>query len=283
MSEVRWQQVPEMRRPILLAAFEGWFDAGTSATTAVEWLRERFDAEPVAAIDAEVFFDFTQQRPEVRLEEGERYIVWPETEIHAARVSSAEHDLVLVSGVEPHLRWRSFSDDVVEITQRFACPLVVTLGAMVGGVPHTRPPAVTGSTTSTDLGTRLGLGRPTYEGPTGIVGTLHNAFDRVGIPAVSLRVGVPHYVAGPPNPKGARALLHRLEQVTGIATGWPELDRAVEEWEERVTAAVAGDAEVVDYVRQLEEEVDRRAVEDLPSGDDLAAEFQRFLREQEGD
>ena len=283
MSDVRWGQIPEVRKPILLAAFEGWFDAGTSATTAVEWLRDRYEAEPVAAIDAEEFYDFTQQRPEVRLEDGDRVIVWPETAVHAAAVAGSDNDLALMAGVEPHLRWRTFTEDVIEVAQRLDCPLVVTLGAMVGGVPHTRPSTVTGSTTSTELGSRLGLGRPTYEGPTGIVGTLHDGLDRVGIPAVSLRVGVPHYVAGPPNPKGTRALLQRFEQVTGIRTGWPDLDRAVAEWEERVSAAVSSDDEVVDYVHQLEEEVDRRATEELPSGDDLAAEFQRFLREQDED
>lgn len=282
MSEVEWDETPDLRRPILVAAFEGWFDAGNAATGAVELLQGRYDAPEVARIPAEEYFDFTQRRPEVRLDDaGDRVILWPDTEVHAVWVEDGEHDLLLVGGVEPHLRWHAFCSNVLEIASRCDCAFVVTLGAMVAGVPHTRPASVVGSSSNPDLATRLGLDEPSYQGPTGIVGTLHDRLHRAGIPAVSLRVGIPHYVAGPPNPKGTRALLQRFEQVTGIPSGWADLDATVIDWEQRVTAAVAGDDDVAEYVKQLEEEVDRRATEELPSGDDLAAEFQRFLREQD--
>ena len=284
MSDVEWEEVPGLRRPILVAAFEGWFDAGESATAAVEWLQTRYDAPLVASIPAEEYFDFTQRRPEVRLDDdGDRMILWPDNDVHAANVDGHDHDLLLLGGVEPHLRWNAFCDSVLEVVHDCHCALVVTLGAMVAGVPHTRPATVTGSTTNRELAGRLGLGQPTYQGPTGIVGTLHQRLHVADVPTVSLRVGIPHYVAGPPNPKGTMALLQHLEHVTGFRTGWADLEPAVSEWEQRVNAAVADDDDVLEYVRQLEDEVDRRIERDLPSGDDLAAEFERFLRDHGND
>lgn len=178
------------------------------------------------------------------------------------------------------MRWRTFCDSVVEIARDTGCEMVVTLGAMVAGIPHSRPSEVKGSAANADLAHRLGLDRPSYQGPTGIIGTLHDALDRAELPVISLRVGVPHYVAGPPNPKGTRALLAEFEKVTGVPTGFRDLDHSVLEWEQRVSDAVEQDSEIIGYVRQLEEEADRSVPGDLPSGDDLAAEFQKFLRDQ---
>lgn len=280
MSEVIWEESPSLNRPIMVAAFEGWFDAGECATGAIAWLKRHHDARRVARIDAEEFFDFQETRPNVELDDaGERVIRWPENDCFVVE-SVGEHDLVLLSGIEPRMRWRAFCDSVVELARDTHCEMVVTLGALVAGIPHTRPSAVTGSAASADLARRLGLDRPTYQGPTGIVGALHDALDTADVPVISLRVGVPHYVAGPPNPKGTRALLQRFEQVTGTGTGYTELDSSVVEWEQRVSEAVSEDPEVVNYVRQLEEEADRAAEQDLPSGDDLAEQFQQFLREQ---
>ena len=172
------------------------------------------------------------------------------------------------------------SDSGVEIARGAGCEMLGRLGARGAGVPPSRPSAVKGSAENADLAYRLGLGRPRYQGPTGIIGTLHDALDNAELPVISLRVGVPHYVAGPPNPKGTRALLAEFEKVTGVPTGYRDLDHSVLEWEQRVSDAVEQDSEIIGYVRQLEEEVDRALPTDLPSGDDLAAEFQKFLRDQ---
>ena len=185
--------------------------------------------------------------------------------------------------MEPHLRWRTFVDVVVEIVRHYDVKLVVTLGAMVAEIPHTRPPTITGSTTDAELGSVLRLDQPSYQGPTGVVGALHERFERLGMPAVSLRASVPHYVSGAPNPKASRALLERFERVTGLPTGWAELDAEAREWEARVDEAMAEEDDIVHYVRRLEQRYDERASQSLPSPDDLAAEFERFLRQQDDD
>ncbi|MCS5687346.1 MAG: PAC2 family protein [Acidimicrobiales bacterium] len=280
MTEVTWGEAPSLQNPLLVVAFEGWFDAGECATGAIQWIVDQYDARQVAQIDPEEFFDFQENRPLVEIADtGERRIKWPSLDAHVIE-NDFPHDLVLLSGMEPRMRWRTFCDSVVEIARDTGCEMVVTLGAMVAGVPHSRPSAVKGSAANADLALRLGLDRPSYQGPTGIIGTLHDALDSAELPVISLRVGVPHYVAGPPNPKGTRALLAEFEKVTGVPTGYRDLDHSVLEWEQRVSDAVEQDSEIVGYVRQLEEEVDRAVPTDLPSGDDLAAEFQKFLRDQ---
>ncbi|MBM46603.1 MAG: carboxylate--amine ligase [Acidimicrobiaceae bacterium] len=280
MSEVIWDESPSLQSPLLVVAFEGWFDAGECATGAIQWIVDHYDARRVARIDPEEFFDFQENRPHVEIaDDGERRIKWPSLDAHVIE-NDFPHDLVLLSGLEPRMRWRTFCDSVVEIAQDTRCEMVVTLGAMVAGIPHSRPSAVKGSAASAELALRLGLDRPSYQGPTGIIGTLHDALDRADLPVISLRVGVPHYVAGPPNPKGTRALLAEFEKVTGVPTGYTDLDASVLEWEQRVSDAVEQDSEIIGYVRQLEEEADRSDETDLPSGDDLAAEFQKFLREE---
>ena len=283
MTEVVWDEAPSLQSPLLVVAFEGWFDAGECATGAIQWIIDHYEARRVARIDPEEFFDFQENRPLVEIgEDGERRIRWPSIDAHVIENDLA-HDLVMLSGLEPRMRWRTFCESVVEIARDTKCEMVVTLGAMVAGIPHSRPSAVQGSAASAELARRLGLDRPSYQGPTGIIGTLHDALDNADLPVISLRVGVPHYVAGPPNPKGTRALLAEFEKVTGVRTEYADLDASVLEWEQRVSDAVEQDPEIIGYVRQLEEEADRAEATDLPSGDDLAAEFQKFLREERDD
>ena len=277
---VVWDGAPKLHNPLLLVAFEGWFDAGECATGALTWIRDRSEARMVCHIDPEEFFDFQESRPHIEItSDGERRIRWPEIECHVVP-AAPPHDLVLLSGIEPRMRWRAFCEGVAEIARELNCQMVVTLGAMVAGVAHSRASSVKGSAANGELAARLGLDRPTYQGPTGIIGTLHDVLDRSALPVVSLRVGVPHYVSGPPNPKGTRALLAHFETVTGVKTGYRELDASVQTWEQRVNEAVARDPEIVAYIKQLEAEADRTAEENLPSGDDLALEFQKFLAEQ---
>ena len=281
MTELIWDAEPITERPLVVLAFRGLFDAASAATNAVNWVRERAPSSLVAHIDPELLFDFTQQRPSVRvLRDGRREIVWPENEFHVLRFDD-RRDLVVCSGTEPHLRWRSFSEHILAIAQRCGAEMVVTVGAMVGVVAHSRPLPVTGSATNPALAERLGLGSPSYEGPTGVIGTLHDLLDRAGMPVISLRVAVPHYVPSPPNPKATHALLRRLEEVTRLDLGARALEPSATDWEHQVSAAAADDPQVITYVRRLEEQYD--AEEPLPSGDDLAAELEAFLREQRGD
>jgi hypothetical protein len=297
-DELVWTATPRLRRPLVVLAFRGLFDAGNAATAAVEWLARR-DGTLIARIDPERFFDFQQQRPLVQLDdEGRREIVWPYNDFVAVRHDTLARerggaadapadrtdtvrDLVVCAGYEPHLRWRTFASLVVEVVRRCDAEMVVTLGAMVGLVPHTRPLPVTGSAADPELARRLGLGNPSYEGPTGVVGTLHEQLDAARIPVVSLRVAVPHYVPAPPNPKATAALLQRFEQVTGIPTAHQQLDDEGREWQEQVTVVAADDPQVVGYVRRLEEQYDDE--EPLPTGEDLAAELEAYLREHRGD
>lgn len=280
---VVWRDFSSLSRPILIVAFEGWFDVAEAATGAVRWLSRHYEADDVAGIDPEPYFDFTARRPEVKLVDGERIIEWPANDCSVARLPEHGHDLVLLAGIEPHLRWQSFTQDLIEVVRTTGSELVITLGAMADAVPHSRPPLVKGSSTTAALASRLGLDRPSYQGPTGLIGVLHDRLDRCDIPVISLRVAVPHYVATSPNPKATLALLRHLEHVTGVPTAHAGLLRVAEAWEKQVDAAVSADDEVSAYVRRLEEQADRRLDQQLTSGEDLAAEFERFLREQRPD
>ena len=262
----------------MAAAFRGWFDAGSAATGALEWLSERGRAVRLARIDPEELFNFNEQRPQARMVDGRRRIVWPDVAVEALPSPGAGRDLVMVAGAEPNLRWGAFADAMAEAAEATGAALMVTLGAQMAEVPHTRPFAVTGSSSDPELAAALGLGRPSYQGPTGVVGALQDRFARAGVPAASLRVSVPHYVSGAPNPKGSRALLERLERITGLNTGWAELDEPARQWEEQVDQAMAGDDDVEKYVRRLEMRADERAARQVPSPDDLAAELERYLR-----
>ena len=285
MNELIWNHdsLDALNRPVLVVAFKGLFDASGSATSALEWLMEKSASENLGEIDSETFFDFTQERPSISFDKnGERALTWPKNKIVAMKTNENERDLLAISGIEPHLRWRTFSELLIEIVKKSNAESVLTLGSMVGMTPHSRPLTVTGSSTNPELAERLHLEKPSYQGPTGIVGVLHDALDRSRIPVISLRVSVPHYVQDSPNPKATRALLRRFEQVTGVTTEYEELDGPAADWQKQVDAAVASDDEITAYVTRLETAID----EDenlLPSGDDLAAEFEAFLREQDPD
>ena len=275
-----YDSLDSLTRPVLVVAFKGLFDASGSATSALEWLMEKSESENIGEIDSETFFDFTQERPLISFDKnGERTLTWPKNKIVTIKTNGNERDLLAISGIEPHLRWRTFSKLLIEIVNKSNAESVLTLGSMVGMTPHSRPLTVTGSSTNPELAERLHLEKPSYQGPTGIVGVLHDALDRSKIPVISLRVSVPHYVPDSPNPKATRALLRRFEQVTGVTTEYEELDGPAADWQKQVDAAVASDDEITAYVTRLETAID----EDenlLPSRDDLAAEFEAFLREQ---
>jgi predicted ATP-grasp superfamily ATP-dependent carboligase len=286
MDPINWTDKPELRDPVLVAAFKGWNDAGESATAAVGFLVESFDASEIARIDPEEFFDFTAVRPTVRLTEGRsRAIDWPTTVISVARVPGAERDLVFLQGVEPSLRWRTFTDAIAAAARELGVQLVLTLGALLADVPHSRPVAVSGLATDERLIEQLGLERTSYEGPTGIVGVLHDACQRASLPSASLWAAVPHYVAAAPNPKAALALVRRFEGIAGVAVDGSALEEATEDYDRQVNAAVASDPDVKAFVEKLEETMDEAdesppRPEDIPSADAIARDFQRFLRQR---
>ena len=277
-----WDAVGPLRDPVLVVALRGWFDVAGVATGALEWSVQDRDVVVVGSIDPDPFFDFTQERPETYLDEdGDRHIRWPENDFVVARFPEGSRDLVLMSGVEPHLQWTTFADCIVECARKLKCEVVVTVGATADGVPHTRSPHVVGSSTNTALARRLGLSRPQYQGPTGVVGVIHERLEREGITAVSLRVGVPHYLANAQHPKSSAALLRHLEHVLGVPTAHGDMYEEIQRWEELHDAAVEGDDQTLSYLTILEDEYDRRTEETVVSGESLAAEFEKFLREQQ--
>jgi len=283
---LEWQNRPRLREPIIVSAFKGWNDAGEAASAAVEFLCEAFDAEPLARIDPEEFYDFTSVRPNVRLVEGRsRAIDWPENRFDAARVRAADRDLIMLRGIEPSLRWKAYCADVLEVAQTTGAKMIVTLGALLADVPHSRPVGITGLASADGLVERLGFERTNYEGPTGIVGVLHATCADAGMESVSLWAPVPHYVAATPNPKAALALVRGFEGIAGIAVDASQLEAASEDYDRQVTAAVASDPDVKAFVERLEEMADEMSEEEgppeqLPSGDVIAREFQRFLRQR---
>jgi proteasome assembly chaperone (PAC2) family protein len=284
VTPLTWSTDRTLDRPVLVVALSGLFDAGSAATSAVQHLGRDLPTETIAMIDPEDFYDFQQSRPIVRIgDSGIRDVVWPELHIVATRPGSGQRDLVLLAGVEPHLRWRTFAEVLLEVVQRAGVELVVTMGANPAQVPHTRPPVVFGSSTTAALVIRLGLSRPQYQGPTGVLGVVQAVLDRTGPPAIALRVGVPHYALGDSAPKATVALLRHLEHVTGVPTHHTALSNESLQWEAMVTAAVEADDDVRAYVRQLEALHDRETEQQIASGDGLADEVERFLREQRGE
>ena len=280
MDHVRWDERPRLRRPVLVAAFEGWNDAAESATTAVRYLRDRWGGRPFASIDPEEFYDFSSTRPQVRLTDGfTREIVWPANELSAASLAHHDHDVVMLVGSEPQLRWRTFCAEVVDVAVELRVELIVILGALLADVAHTRPVKVSGSAASPELVTRLGLQRSRYEGPTGIVGVLHDALAKAKVPSASLWAAVPHYVAATPSPKAALALVERAASLIEVPVVTADLAQLAADYERQVSEVVAADEDVSAYVSRLEESSDSEGLE-LTSGEELAAELQRFLREQ---
>jgi proteasome assembly chaperone (PAC2) family protein len=284
-EELRIDRRPELTRPVLIAAFRGWNDGAQAATLAAGFLAKTWGAERFAELDPEDFFDFQATRPHVSLEEGlTRRIDWPETAFYHARPDGLDRDVVLLLGIEPNLRWRTFGDLVVGLAQDLDVELMITLGALLADVPHTRPAPVTGSATDEELVQRLGLSASRYEGPTGIVGVLHDVCRQRGIASASLWAAVPHYVSLTPSPRGALALCERLGTLIGATVDGDELEEAARSYEEQVSEAVASDEETAAYVEELERRADQlEEATELPSGDALAAELTRFLREREQD
>jgi proteasome assembly chaperone (PAC2) family protein len=276
---------PALRAPILVAAFAGWNDAAGAATTALEAAAANLDSQVVARVEPEEFFDFQMNRPSIRLTEGQaRHVDWPQNTLVAVRAPTAERDLVLLSGTEPNLRWRTFSGAILDACQELGVEMMVTLGALIADVAHSRPVPITGLASDPELVERLGLSRSNYEGPTGIVGVLHDQCRQREIASASLWAAVPHYVAAVPNPKAALALLRRLEDLTGIAVEASELEDAVDRFDRQVDRAVESNPEIRELVQRLEAEQEETFGDggDVPSGDSIAQEFQRFLR-QRGD
>jgi proteasome assembly chaperone (PAC2) family protein len=285
-GELRLVGRPALTRPVLIAAFKGWNDGGQAATLAAAYLARQWQAERFADIDPEGFVDFQAVRPTVTLDEGmTRHIEWPENAFFHAPIPDAGRDAVILLGVEPNYRWRAFSDLVSNLADELGVDLVVTLGALLADVPHTRAAPVTGAATDPRLVEELGLQLSRYEGPTGIVGVLHDACRRHDIRSVSLWSAVPHYVSLVPSPRAAKALCERLGSLLGVPIDISELAEAEAAYAAQVSEAVASDAETTAYVEELERRADTIELftdeGELPSGDALAAELTRFLRERE--
>jgi predicted ATP-grasp superfamily ATP-dependent carboligase len=284
MQPLIWDRRPDgLRAPAMVCAFQGWNDAGDAASSAVSFLASALKARRFARIDSEEFYDFQANRPCVRFADGgKREIVWPSVEVFEAPAPRAPRDLVLVQGVEPSMRWRSFSANLIDLAEALGVQVVVSLGALLGDVPHTRPVAITGHASDPALVERLGMQASTYEGPTGIVGILHSACTEAGMPSASLWAGVPHYVAAAANPKAALALIRRVEGLIGVSVDVSELESAAADYERQVDRAVQSDPDILSFVEGLEQraESEERSPEEVPSGDILAREFQRFLRQR---
>lgn len=281
-NELRMVERPTLERPILIACFRGWNDGGQAASLAGAYLARQWEAARFADIEPEEFFDFQATRPQVSLVEGvTRQIDWPDNAFFHARIPGTDRDAVLLLGVEPNLRWRLFTNLVVGLAKDLGVELVVTLGALLADVPHTRPSPVTGSASDPELVERLGLQLSRYEGPTGIVGVLHDACRRAELPSVSLWSAVPHYVSLAPSPKAALALCERLAQLIDVPIETGELEVAAENYQHQVSEAVATDEETAAYVEELEQRADELDEESIPSGESLAAELTKYLRERE--
>jgi proteasome assembly chaperone (PAC2) family protein len=269
-------------------AFTGWNDAGTAATFATKFLLQRLAARKFADIDPETFYNFVELRPTVRMRNGERIIGWPKNEFSYAKDPGLVQDIVLGLGVEPHLRWRSYMDAIMHVVKECNVELVVTLGALLADVAYSRPVRITGTASEPALARRLNLGISKYEGPTGIVGVLHDTCRQQGLPAISIWANVPHYIAATPNVKAALAIVRRVLTLLDYSTDLTDLERASVEFDKRVSDVLASDPNVADYVRRLEERDDAEdtapgqddEISALPSGEDLARELEQFLREQ---
>ena len=286
-SHVRWSEPkPELDRPTLIAAFEGWNDAGDAATTAASHLADRWGCEPVAEIDPEPFFDFTASRPIVRLDGSKaRQISWPANEVRVARLTDPGVDAVVLIGTEPQLRWRTFSEQLIALAASLGVKRVVTLGALLAEVPHSRDVEVYGSAEDTELRAELDLTPSGYEGPTGIVGVLSSAFMTAGYPTASFWSAVPSYMPAAPSPKAALALVKRVCTVMRAPVSISDLEQRAEAYEREVTRIVAEDDETAEYVGRLEKAWDASREESRPKAplhddpDRLVAEVEQFLRD----
>lgn len=271
-----------LRSPVMLIALTGLFDVAGAATTALDRFAPADAAVTVGEIDPDPFYDFTQERPHVEFDDGDlRVIRWPENSVELVR-GAGGRDLVVLVGVEPHLMWSTYSACIRHVVDRLGCEAVVTVGSAAEAVPHTRTPLVTGSTTDAELARRLGIGQPTYQGVTGVVGVIQSDLGSAGIPSISLRVGVPHYLMNAEHPQAVAALQTHLAHVLNmpVPTDSGELADDIARWRSLHDEVVAGDVQLQMYVRMLEHDHDRKAEASIPTADDLGAEFERFLRDQ---
>ncbi len=286
MASLRYTSRPVLREPIMVAAFHGWNDGGSAATLAATYLKTSLDARRFAVIDPDEYVDFQQIRPTVSLNDGRtRRISWPETEFFHAPLPGADRDLLLCIGVEPNLKWRAFSAEIAGVAVAAGTTLTITLGGLLADTPHSRPVPITGTASDPALIERLGFHRSRYEGPTGIVGVLHAALAEEGLPSASLWAAVPHYISANTNPKAALALLEALEPVVGAQFDPTELEQASTLFDQQVASIAESDPEITAYVEELERRNDDdepEAERELPTGDELEADFQRFLRDRKG-
>ena len=284
---IQWNNkelLEDLDDPVVIAAFEGWNDAGEAATSAVKYFLDRFNAIKIGTIESEEFFDFTISRPVIEIPDKQREIIWPATEIHVAKMSDSKHDLVIIVGHEPQLRWRTFTDQIIEIASISKSHMVVTVGSLLTDIPHSRPVKVFGSSDDSDLAQRLNLPPSTYEGPTGIVGVVNSVLREKGMPTMSLWAGVPSYVSGANSPKAALALVERLAEVLQIGIACTDLEIASAAYERQINELVAEDMDTAEYVNQLEEDFDNKSEVEEQDGNPelLVSEVEDFLRNQTG-
>lgn len=276
MEPLRWSYRPDVNRPIIVAAFEGWNDAGDAASAAVRWFSDRWSAMPFADIDPEDFFDFTATRPEVRIEDGDRVIDWPTNEFLTGTLPGTDRDVILLQGVEPQLKWRTFCDVILSVAEMFDAAMVITLGALLAEVPHTRPVGIAGSAYDPDVVERLALAPSRYEGPTGIVGVLHGRCRAVGIESASLWATVPTYVPSAPAPKATLALVEKAAELLGVGVITTDLEIAAASYERQINQLMEDDDDTREYVARLEQRHDDALHDEHV---DLIDEVERFLRD----
>ncbi|MGI8647706.1 MAG: carboxylate--amine ligase [Acidimicrobiales bacterium] len=275
----RFDVLPTLRSPVAVAAFTGWNDAGEAASGVLQHLAEQWGLKPIAALDPDAYYDFQVNRPNLTLDESgsQKAIEWSTTQVSYCSPPGAERDIVLIQGIEPNLKWRSFCEELIELCSALEVDSTVILGALLSDTPHTRPVPIIGSATDSAMLKRYELELSRYEGPTGIVGVLQSAFARVNKPAMSLWAQVPHYINQPPCPKATLALLNRLEDILDLRIPVGELPEEAAEWESTVNEAASDDTEMLEYINTLEQrEGEPRFMH--ASGEELAAEFEKFLR-----
>lgn len=283
-ENLRWDHRPDLRAPVMIAAFEGWSDAGDAASDAVSWLAGAWAAEPFAAIDPEDFYSFTDTRPRVSIDEGGiRKLDWPANVFSAATVPGTERDVVFLQGIEPNTKWRTYASIVEEVVTGTGTTQMLSIGSFLTDVPHTAPVRVTGTSTDPALIEQHNLLPARYQGPTGIISVLAERLSDHGVPWMSLWATVPHYVGQTASPKAALALVERVADLLGVSLDTGSLERAAEEYVRQITEVVESDEDVAAYVRRLEEAHDRNLMAEIrPDGEALAAEIQKFLRERPG-
>lgn len=283
MDNLEMSDLPELRSPTLVLAFSGWNDASSAATTAASHLRKDLGGKEFASINADIFYNFQDTRPIVHLDEGgQRVINWPSNTFYACQTPEISNDLIFFIGAEPHLQWNKFSNLILNLAQKCGVRMVVTLGALLADVYHRSAVRITGSSTNVELADRLGLRRSNYEGPTGIVGILNNLFRDKNLPAVSVWANVPHYVNVSPNPKAALALVRKISEFLSVDVGLGELEIGSGDFDDKVDQALESNKAIKEYVEELKirSSEEEGELEGLPSGEDLARELERFLRER---